>query len=50
EDTLLVQSYINISLDEVVRDDQKSDCFWYQIHDNYNEHRDKNTTKEIQAR
>ncbi|KAJ1434379.1 Homeodomain-like [Sesbania bispinosa] len=39
EDKLLIQSWLNISKDVVVRVDQKSDGFWLRITNTYNEHR-----------
>jgi hypothetical protein len=41
EETLLVQSWLNISKDALVGTDQKVEGFWLRIKDNYNAHCDK---------
>jgi hypothetical protein len=53
EDTLLFQSWLNISKDSIVGVDQKSDGFWNRVRDNYNIYRNqlpKKETGQIKAR
>ncbi|XP_024628620.1 glutathione S-transferase T3-like [Medicago truncatula] len=42
EDELLIQSWLNISKDPIVGNDQRGDSFWKRIGEAYNNHRDKN--------
>nr|XP_027186457.1 uncharacterized protein LOC113784446 [Cicer arietinum] len=39
EDTLLIQSWLNVSKDSIIGVDQKADGFWLRIATNYNEYR-----------
>ncbi|PNX54585.1 glutathione S-transferase t2-like protein [Trifolium pratense] len=39
EDKLVIQTWLNVSKDSVVGNDQKSDCFWGRIKDRYNNYR-----------
>jgi hypothetical protein len=42
EDELLIQSWLNVSMDSIVGNDQKGDSFWKRIGEAYNENRHKN--------
>ncbi|KAJ1380471.1 glutathione S-transferase t2-like protein [Sesbania bispinosa] len=39
EDTLLIQSWLNVSKDAIVGIDQKAESFWRRVRHNYNEYR-----------
>jgi hypothetical protein len=41
EDEVLIQSWVNISTDSIVGNDQKGDSFWKRVCEAYNKHRDK---------
>ncbi|XP_058783494.1 glutathione S-transferase T3-like [Vicia villosa] len=45
EDTLLMQSWLNVSKDPIVGVDQKVDSFWLRITDNYNQYRGQSREK-----
>jgi hypothetical protein len=42
EDELLIQSWLNVSMDSIVGNDKKGDSFWKRIGEAYNENRHKN--------
>ncbi|KAK2374623.1 glutathione S-transferase T2 [Trifolium repens] len=42
EDELLIQSWLNVSMDSIVGNDKKRDSFWKRIGEAYNENRHKN--------
>ncbi|KAK2434803.1 glutathione S-transferase T3 [Trifolium repens] len=46
EDKLLIQTWLNISKDSVVGDDQKADSFWGRIKDRYNNYRESLIARE----
>jgi hypothetical protein len=47
EDTLLLQTWLNISKDPVVGVDQKAEGFWLRIKDNYNTYRNQLPKREL---
>ncbi|PNY02171.1 glutathione S-transferase t2-like protein [Trifolium pratense] len=47
EDTLLLQSWLNVSKDSVVGNDQKAEGFWLRITQRYNNYRDKLRPREM---
>ncbi|KAK2427234.1 glutathione S-transferase T3 [Trifolium repens] len=46
DDTLLIQSWLNVSMDPVVGVDQKAVSFWFRIVANYNKNRGQSREKE----
>jgi hypothetical protein len=47
EDTLLLQSWLNVSKDSVVGNDQKAEVFWLRITQRYNNYRNKLRPREM---
>jgi len=47
QDTLLVQTWLNVSKDPIIGIDQKASSFWLKVKENYNNYRDTLEPREI---